>query len=97
MNLQRKINKLLLALNSKGYIYLVNKEQFYSSKLGKVSTINKLFHLMPVEEYNKLFPESKKDARKYDFVKLELLKTFKQEEILLKLVSIYKKAGDSSG
>jgi hypothetical protein len=97
MNLQRKINKLVKALNNKGYICLFNKEQFYSSKLSKVCTINKVFHLMPVEEYNKLYPDDKKNPDKYEFVKDEIIKSFKQEEILLKLVEIYKKVGDSSG
>ena len=32
MNIQSKINKLIKALNTKGYIYLVNKEQFLSKK-----------------------------------------------------------------
>lgn len=97
MNLQRKINKLVMALNSMGYICLVNREQFYSSKLGKVCSINKAFHLMPVEEYNQMYPDNKKDPEKYEFIKMEIISSFKQEEILLKLIEVYKEAGGSSG
>lgn len=97
MNIQRKIKKLLTALSIKGYIYLVNREQFLSNISGRICTVHKLFHLMPVEEYNKLYPDDKKDPEKHKFVKLKILSTFRQEEILITLVNIYKKAGDSSG
>lgn len=93
MNIQSKINKLIKALNTKGYIYLVNKEQFLSKKSNKVCTVYKLFHLMDIEEYNRLYPDDKKDTNKYSSVKVELLSTFNQIEILLKLVELYKEVG----
>lgn len=95
MNVQSKIRKLTAALEMKGKIYLVNKEQFYSDKLGKICTSNKLTNLMPVEEYNKIFPDDKKDPEKYKRVKVEVLKSFSNIDILLKLVEIYKEvSGD---
>ena len=97
MNIQRKINKLLKALNIYGYIYLINREQFLSKKTNKVCTVYKLFHLMDIEEYNRTYPEDEKDPNKYSSVKVELLSTFNQVEILLKLVDLYKKVGGADG
>ena len=97
MNIQSKINKLVKALNVHGYIYLVNKEQFLSNKTGNICSVYKLFHLMPIDKYNKMHPDKKKDPNKYSYVKVEALSTFKQQEILLKLVELYKEVGVSSG
>lgn len=96
-NIQGKIFKLLKALEIKGYKYLMNREQIYSNKIGRILNINKLFYLMPIEEYNKLNPDDKKNPDKYKFVKVEVLSTFKKPEILLKLVEIYKKVGEMNG
>lgn len=97
MNIQSKINKLIKGLNIYGYIYLVNREQFVSNKTGNVCTVYKLFHLMDVEEYNSMYPDDKKDTKKYSKVKDEVLSTFKQKDILLKLVYIYKEVGGADG
>lgn len=97
MNIQSKINKLIKALNTKGYIYLVNKEQFLSKKSNKVCSIYKLFHLMDIEEYNRNYPDDKKDLNKYEHVKVEIDSSFQPQDILLKLVELYKEVGDSSG
>ena len=97
MNIQSKINKLIKALNQYGYIYLVNREQFLSKTTHKICTVYKLFHLMPIEEYNRMYPDDKKDPKKYENVKVEVLSTFRQEEILLKLVDLYKEVGGASG
>ncbi len=97
MNIQSKINKLIKGLNIYGYIYLVNREQFVSKKTGNVCTVYKLFHLMDVEEYNNMHPDDKKDHNKYSKVKDEVLSTFKQQDIFLKLVEIYKEVGEADG
>lgn len=97
MNLQPKINKLIRALNLSGKLYLFNKEQFYSEKIQGVCTVNKLFHLMPVNEYNLLNPDKKKDENKYKFVKVEVISTCKLYEVLIKLVEIYREEGVASG
>jgi hypothetical protein len=97
MNIQEKANKLIYALSLKGYIYLVSKEQFFSSKFGKVCTKHKLFELIPVEEYNLRFPDNKKDPKKCTAVKHEMIETFKPIDILLLLADEYKKVGDING
>lgn len=97
MNIQSKINKLIKGLNIYGDIYLVNREQFVSNKTGNVCTVYKLFHLMDVEEYNKKYPNNKKDPEKYSKVKEEVLSSFKQQDILLKLVEVYKEVGEADG
>lgn len=97
MNIRGKINKLIKGLNIKGYIYLLNKEQFLSKKSNRTCSIYKLFHLMPIEEYNEMYPDDMKDPSKYENVKVEILSTFRQEEILLELVDIYKRVGGENG
>lgn len=97
MNLRSKVNKLTLALRMKGYLYLVNKEQFYSEKLNKICTVNKLINLMPVEEYNRKYPDKKKDAKKYKFVKVEILKSYSFKDILIRLAEIYKEVSNVDG
>ncbi|MGG7077370.1 hypothetical protein [Clostridium sardiniense] len=97
MNIQGKINKVKKGSNIYGYIYLVNREQFLSNKTGNICTVYKLFHLMDVEEYNEIYSDNKKDPNKYSKIKEEVLSTFKQQEILLKLVEIYKEVGGADG
>ncbi|MDU2680458.1 MAG: hypothetical protein E7C50_01100 [Clostridium sp.] len=97
MNIQSKINKLIKALNTKGYIYLVNKEQFLSRKLKRLCSIYKLFHLMDIEEYNRKYPDDKKDSNKYEYVKVEIDSSFQPQDILLRLVDIYKEVGGVDG
>lgn len=97
MDIQSKINKLIKGLNIYGYIYLVNREQFVSNKTGKVYTVYKLFHIVDIEEYNEMHPDNKKDPNKYSKVKVEVLSTFKQQEVLLKLVEVYKEVGEADG
>ncbi len=80
----------------RGEIYLYSREQVYSSKLEKICTINKVSHLMNVKEYNKLYPDKKKNPNKYDFVKVPVTESFREIDILLCLAEIYK-AGGSSG
>lgn len=96
-NAYSKINKLIRALELEGKIYLINKEQFYNSESNRRCTINKLSHLMPVEEYNKLFPDNKKNPKKYTYVKLEVFKSYRKEEILIMLAKIYNEVGVADG
>lgn len=37
-NIQKKINKLLMALRTKGIIYKINTSQYYSEKLERICT-----------------------------------------------------------
>lgn len=96
-NISSKIRKLTRALEVKGKIYLVNREQFYSIKKQKVCTTHKLSQLLSIEEYNKLNPEDKKDPKKYEYVKVEILKSFSEIDILIKLVDIYQEVGGADG
>lgn len=96
-NISSKIRKLTRALEVKGKIYLVNKEQFYSIKKQRICTTHKLSQLLPIEEYNKLNPEDKKDPKKYEYVKVKILKSFNEIDILMQLVDIYKKVGGADG
>lgn len=86
-----KIRKLLTALNQRGEKYLVNREMVYSSKLDKMCTVYKLNRLTPIDEYYESHPNKKR--RKNDdreFVKEEVISSFKEVDILLSLASIYK-------
>lgn len=51
---------------------------------------------MSVDEYNKMYPEKKKNPNKCDFVKVPVIESFREINILLCLAQIYK-AGGSSG
>ena len=96
-NISSKIRKLTRALEVRGKIYLVNREQFYSMNKHKVCTTHKLSQLLPIEEYNKLNPEDKKEPKKYEYVKVEILKSFSEIDILMKLVDIYQEVGGADG
>lgn len=91
-----KINKLCTALSQRGKIYLIDRRQQYSRKLNKPVTIIILNRLYTTAEYNKLFPMNKKDPKKQRFVKKPVLDSFKEIEILLALVAIYKEGDDSA-
>jgi len=97
MNIQSKINKLIMAINLKGQTYLFNKEQYFNKKVSKVCTMYKLFRFLTVEEYNKMFPNDKKDPTKIDNIRLMIKMSPKKEDILFKLVEIYKQAGEGNG
>lgn len=96
-NISSKIRKLTRALEVKGSVYLVNREQFYSIKKQRICTTHKLSQLLPAEEYNKLNPDDKNDQKKYEYVKVEILKSFNEIDILIKLSEIYKEVGVSDG
>lgn len=97
MNVQGKINKLITAINLKGQTYLFNREQYYNKKIMKVCSMYKLFQFLTVDEYNKRFPNKKKDETKIDSVRVLITATPKKEEILLKLIEIYKQVGEGNG
>ena len=90
INIQSKINKLIKALEVKGYIYLINKEQGIGQDSGRKYTIYKLYEYITVEEYEKRYPKNKRDLSEYEYVKDEVYKCFKPIDLLLKLVEIYK-------
>lgn len=90
-NLWPTIKKLLKALEMKGELYLLNREMVYSADKDKMCTAYRLCRLTPAAEYFANHPEKKrrkKDVR--EFVKEEIVSTFRQVEVLLVLVAIYK-------
>lgn len=92
-----KIRKLLNALNNNGYMLMVNREMIYSSKLEKMCTILKLKQLIQIDLYYAMNPEKKRRKNdKREFVKEELVSSFKEIDVLKKLVEIWKefKGGD---
>lgn len=95
MNISKKISKLLMALEIKGYTFLVNKEQSIS-QTGNKYTIYKLYEYIAVKEYIKRYPNNKRDLSKYDYVKDEIYKCFKPIDLLLKLVEIYKEVSEGN-
>lgn len=96
MRLWPKISRLLKALEMRGEIYLVSKEMIYSKKFEGTATIRKLYRMTPVAEYNRNHPDKPKDPIKHELVKENITESFKDIDILLKLVEIYK-AGEDSG
>ena len=49
---------------------------------------------MTVEEYERRYPNNKRDLSKYEYVKDEVYKCFKPIDLLLKLVEIYKSVSE---
>jgi hypothetical protein len=90
------IYKLLKAfLYVRHEIYLYDKTQVWSDKLGKVCVVHKLYKQWDLKEYKKIRPEYK--PKKNQKQKKELvMDSFKQVDILLELVDRYK-AGEMNG
>lgn len=89
------IRKLLTAINGKGYLILVNRKMVYSEKLDRMCTLLELNQLIPIDQYYELHPEKKrrkKDNRR--FVAENILSSFKEIDILRKLVQIWDKVKD---
>lgn len=91
-----KIRKLLKALQVKGKIYMVNREQVYSAAKGRVYSKLVLNKITPIDEYNAAHPDDEKDPFKYDYVKEKLADSFSEADILLELVAAYKAVTDSA-
>lgn len=87
-NLWPLMKKLLKALELRHELYLVNRKMVYSFTIDKMCTAYELSRMTPAEEYYKAHPEKKK--KDVDFVREEIFSSFKQSDVLLKLVSIYK-------
>jgi len=81
-----KVVKLIKALNQYGLNYIVGKKQFYSPKMGKVLSIVQLRKIMFIDEYKIYKPDYKGKKEIFDVV---LMESFREVEVLLKLVDIY--------
>ena len=92
-SISSKIHKLLKAFGARGEIYLYNRDQVWSTKIGKVCNIHKLYRRMDVADYMKSHPDYK--AKKgQEYVKDLVCDSFKQVDVLLELARRYRKAGD---
>lgn len=80
--IQRKINKILFALQQLGFYYKVNKISFFSEKLNKYCKKYELYIQIEVENINEESGEKEK-KKKY----LKVLNTFDQVELLKYLLS----------
>lgn len=85
-----------MALTFRGQIYLIDRRQLFSEKLGKVVMLLVLNKMIPVEEWNREHPKKKKDPDKVKAVKVLVKESFKELDILLELLSIYR-GGESNG
>lgn len=92
--LYSKIRKLMMAFQVKyGIIYLYNREQRYSSKTGNRYTVCILSKLVPLTEYKKLHPRTKKKSGMF---KVPVCEDLKEINIVFYLANQYKQmAGDS--
>lgn len=85
------IKKLLTALGQRNELYMVNREMVYSDKISKMCTVYKLNRLTPIDEYYANHPEKKRKKNdERQFVKEVINSSFKEKDILLNLVEIYK-------
>lgn len=97
VNLRKKINKLLLALQKKKHRYAIDTYQFWSEDKQKMITVRKLIKIFTSEEWNNKYHNKKpKDTNKVKWVKENVLDSSKDIDILRELIKVYK-AGGSSG
>lgn len=91
-NLTPKINKLLFALQQKGFFYRITTSSFYSDKLNKYCKKYELYIRMEIEENNG--KNGKKEKRKKH---IKVLDTFKQIEVLKYLIDELKDYSNETG
>lgn len=84
-----KINKLMKALEMQGEIYLLDRRQQWSEKLGKKVQAITLSKSVPTEEYNRDNPKPKKTDK--ERVKVAIKTTFSEVEIVLELAKRWKR------
>lgn len=83
-----KINKLMQALETQGEIYLLDRRQQWSEKLGKKVQAITLSKSVPTEEYNKDNPKPKVTDKQR--VKVPVVTTFSEVEIVQLLAERWK-------
>ena len=83
-----KINRLMQALETQGEIYLLDRRQAWSEKLGKKVQAISLSKSVPTEEYNRDNPKPKKTDK--ERVKVFLFTTFSEVEVIKYLADQWK-------
>ena len=92
-----KINMLCKALAARGQIYLIDRKQVYSEKLNKPVTLIVVSKDMTAEEFNAAYPDKKpKDPEKVSRVKVSLIETFSEVEVI-KYLAAALKGGEARG
>lgn len=83
-----KINRLMQALETQGEIYLLDRRQAWSEKLGKKVQAITLSKSVLTEEYNKDNPKPKNTTK--ERVKVSLFTTFSEVEVVKYLADQWK-------
>lgn len=83
-----KINKLMQALETQGEIYLLDRRQQWSEKLGKKVQAITLSKSVPTKEYNKNNPKPKHTDK--ERVKVAIMTTFSEIEVIKVLAERWK-------
>lgn len=83
-----KINRLMQALETQGEIYLLDRRQAWSEKLGKKVQAITLSKSVPTEEYNRDNPKPKNTTK--ERVKVSLFTTFSEVEVVKYLADQWK-------
>lgn len=83
-----KINRLMQALETQGEVFLLDRRQAWSEKLGKKVQALTLSKSVPTEEYNKDNPKPKNTDK--ERVKVFLFTTFSEVEIVKYLADQWK-------
>lgn len=98
LNVNSKIRKITKALELRGEVYLYSRTQVYSNKLNKICTLFNLDYLMPWDEYEKKYPaKAARKKKKGVPVRVEVVRTFREIEVLLYLVNVLKAGDDGDG
>ena len=90
------INKLILALETKGRIILLSRQQCWNSEHCRRSTLILVAESAPVEEYNRRHPDKKKPLS-LERVKETIYSSFSEQDVLQYLVAEWEKVKDDGG
>ena len=109
VNIQSKINKLMLAIQSKGRAIKINTEQFYSKEKQRMFTCYIISEITPkkyeIKDRIKKMKKDKADKEEIDKLKLYVennyisgtIKFYKKLDILLFLVEFWKEKVNKNG
>ena len=91
----KTIYTLLRALETKGFIYLLNKRQYWDEENGRRGTMHMVSQVVPVEEYNKRHPKKKKDPKKQSTVTEVVYTAGREIDVVQMLAKLWQEVNKS--
>ena len=95
-NPSRLIYKLLRALCMHGQIYVMQRDQVWSYEISKACNVYKVYKEYTLQKYKQLIDLRYKAKPHQKIVKKLVLSSYKQADILLRLVEIWRETQDGT-